>query len=267
MSKTYILEPTDVTFTFDNDGYLISDATKPVAQVDEGIFEIVGDGCILEVSGYPFKVKYAGAQDSKIFTEDGTIPEGGPPTVWARANFKNAVIQDEYPAYTQIDLTSPALPARDCTLTISIYTGEDDPESTPDESLSKNSIYVDHPHNNWESFLENMSGDKTGYNTIEKMSNSEIGGGGGSSDSGIFYVNIEPDGEGGRLNKTWQEIYDAVASGKLVVLVSTEQDLITGIDVFTISMVQMIYAYTIEISGAQFIAATADDYPHTDDGK
>ncbi|MCR5224601.1 MAG: hypothetical protein K6C34_00800 [Alphaproteobacteria bacterium] len=49
---------------------------------------------------------------------------------------------------------------------------------------SKNSIYVDHSYNNWESFLGKMSGDKTGYNTIEKMSNSEVGGSGGSeSDS------------------------------------------------------------------------------------
>lgn len=134
-------------------------------------------------------------------------------------------------------------------------------------SNSKNSVYVDHPHNNWESFLENMSGDKTGYNTIEKMSNSDVGGGGGSeSDSSIFNVSAEIISEGIlRLNKTWQEIYDAVVNGKFVVVTSTYEN--PAGQVLGTDFVQTIYPFTVSTASGEFEAETADDYPQIDDGK
>ena len=132
--------------------------------------------------------------------------------------------------------------------------------------MTKNTVYVDHPHNNWESFLENMSGDKTGYNTIEKMSNSDVGGGGGSGDSSIFNVSAELISEGVlRLNKTWQEIYDAVAAGKLVVITSTYEN--PAGQVLGIDFVQTIYPWIVSSGSVEYEATSADDYPQLDDGK
>lgn len=116
MAKTYILEPTELVFSYIGDDTL---------EFEDDFVDIIDgenlENSILEVDGYSFKVKYAGLTDgSATFTEDGTIPESAPITYALISSSGNIVT-----------LKSTTLPTEDCTLTVSIYTGEDDPEPTP----------------------------------------------------------------------------------------------------------------------------------------
>ena len=134
MAKTYILEPTELQFTFSEEslqGFLAADITNNL------------ENSFLEVEGYSFKVKYAGqfpSDGSSVFTEDGTIPESAPSV--------NATILG-----TSIIIVSPNLPTENCTLTVSIYTGEDDPKPSG-SSISKNFSFVDHPRNDLNGIAE-----------------------------------------------------------------------------------------------------------------
>lgn len=135
MSKTYILEP--VEMTFEGELVEISGASD--------IFDAIADGAIIEFSGT--KLKYAGVmnENQKVFTVDGSLPEDQP-EVWAAVVFSE---EDEFaipptPAKCKVAYSSSG------TYTVSIYTEtEDDSDFKPyiDTNLSKNVTHNDHPYN------------------------------------------------------------------------------------------------------------------------
>ena len=96
----------------------------------------------------------------------------------------------------------------------------------------------------------------------------ENGGGGGGSGGGVLVVN-EVDGT---LDKSWQEIHDAMLSGIVVMpSISTTEDVygkyeaLYSFGVTCISDVQYEYpeynTYTISTENANYVCSTADGYP------
>lgn len=177
MSKTYILEPVEVTF---EEG--VTGMDVPVDDPN-AILDAISEGTVIEFSGT--KLKFAGRDEgTAIFTPDGTIPEYEPEHL--------ACVNPPIDSASVILITYND----HGTFTVSIYT-EDDSDSKPyiDEKLSKNVTYTDHPHNNWEEVLSKKGDPKTGYNTIEKLASSTSDGessSGGSDDgsSGGAGINI-----------------------------------------------------------------------------
>lgn len=152
MAKTYIYGPITGNFMYLAGSGILSFLP------DSGISDSFDyTDSIFEVDGYPIKLKYAGLDSSSptptfIFTEDGVFPEAQSEVFGVIAC--DYTDDEDISSSGNINVKSPALPTEDCTLTVSIYTGEDDPEPTPGgdipetiANLSKNVTYELHPHN------------------------------------------------------------------------------------------------------------------------
>lgn len=104
--------------------------------------------------------------------------------------------------------------------------------------------------------------------TAAKLNNLEEGvaaGGGGGSSSILFVTNDD-----GTLDKTWQEIYDAMTSSVLCVVIQSVVDEVEGFASITSNIIQNIVlqegVYSLYLDdGLPFIASTANDYPVVSD--
>lgn len=107
--------------------------------------------------------------------------------------------------------------------------------------------------------LEDISGVDGTY----KQQLKAIAEGGGGSES-ILFVNNSDDGE---LDKTWQELYDALDSSILCIAVfkisSEETVSITCNVIQTVTLQEGSYKVFLD-DGSLFIASTANDYPILD---
>jgi hypothetical protein len=84
------------------------------------------------------------------------------------------------------------------------------------------------------------------------------GGGGGSSGGGVLEITV--DGDTGAFNKTWQEIHDAVMSGKLCILV----DLMDGVNVGTHMVTDAYMAAPPGSGNIEYNVATVNSFATTD---
>jgi hypothetical protein len=159
MSKNYILEPVELTFS-------TGARTDSTILSEEDILAIPQDA-LAQIGDTIFKFSFIENERDATFTENG-IADADDESL----NTYFRVSYFELGGFNTFAYLSNGQPVSG-TFTVSIYTEDDDSDVKPyiDEKLSKNVTYTDHPHNNWEAFLEKMTGDKTGYNTIEKISN------------------------------------------------------------------------------------------------
>lgn len=232
MSKTYILEPTEITFEngeFSPENIILS--KEDVLAIPQDALAQIGD-TILKF--------HAIVEDSDVnppyvecyFTDNGEGDDVEDPTI--------SVFSFRYCDPTTSPFGGSPIPAKNDagyyvqgngvtgTYTVSIYTETEDEDPKPyiDEKLSKNVTYTDHPHNNWEEVLSKKGDPKTGYNTIEKLASSTNEGGSsdGESSSGgakIIYATVEPsaDGQTYTCDHDGMELIQAIKDGNLVVIV------------------------------------------------
>lgn len=82
--------------------------------------------------------------------------------------------------------------------------------------------------------------------------------GGGGSGGGVLLVHAE----GGTLDKTWQEIANAVASTGAVIVLENEGAVISA-DVITSAYKDGEEAYTVNVNGVSYDTSSASGYPST----
>lgn len=103
--------------------------------------------------------------------------------------------------------------------------------------------------------------------TAQKLNNMEQG----IANSGALVVNLAwiPDDEFGNstLDKTWQEIHDAVLSGGVTIV---QREIYEGQELISVPMLQSVqynsdqeYAYLVVASEIEYSTATANGYPQT----
>ena len=90
-----------------------------------------------------------------------------------------------------------------------------------------------------------------------------FGGGGGSSGGGVLEISV--DNDTGELNKTWQEIHDAVLSGKRCIVM---EELLAGVvwphiitDVYMVSNPGGDISYNVSSGSFYAYTDSADGYP------
>jgi len=94
----------------------------------------------------------------------------------------------------------------------------------------------------------------------EKRGSSKSGGGGGGSDSSVLVVH---DVEG-TLDKTWQEIYDAVMSNR-VCFIGSSSDAENWGDLYLLVNIQWSEgSYAVSNGNATYYADSPNDYPVSD---
>ena len=97
--------------------------------------------------------------------------------------------------------------------------------------------------------------------TSEKLNHMEDG---IANAGGIMVINDTDN----TLGKTWQEIYDAMAQGKVCVVRQDFGNLEEGISVNIVTYVYLLGGeYLVETGEIKFIALSATGYPMTDGGK
>ena len=82
--------------------------------------------------------------------------------------------------------------------------------------------------------------------------------GGGGSGGGVLVVHVT----GGTLDKTWQEIANAVASTGAVIVLENEGAVISA-EVITSAYKDGEETYTVNVNGASYDTASASGYPST----
>lgn len=91
------------------------------------------------------------------------------------------------------------------------------------------------------------------------------GSGGGSSSGGVLVVTETYDGNHSTLNKTWQEIHDAVVGGQMVVFQFTNDDGIFWNYLSSVESVSGYYAVNVFNSGSlanvNYGTDSANGYP------
>jgi hypothetical protein len=90
----------------------------------------------------------------------------------------------------------------------------------------------------------------------------------GIAGAGPLVINLVDDGDAGRMDKTWQEIHDAMAHGKNCVVVVGAQIAysIAGVLQNALDQTYIVYFITVNpatsgVSASVFTASTSDDYP------
>lgn len=132
MSKTYILEPTELEF--EQGG-----ASLPVDNA-ETAYEAIPEGAIIEISGTKLKYAATNHASQKTFTPDGTIPESEPEN-WASVSFEEGFLLIAY--------------KNAGTFTVSIYTETED-EDPGYTDISHNFAFEDHPRNDLDGIADIM---------------------------------------------------------------------------------------------------------------
>ena len=131
MSKTYILEPTEVTITGERIGML----TCPYSDNSlETVFDSISVGSLMDFNSDVLKFAAKGAEFGVLFTIDGTMPEGGPIPGFAymTVNYRSGGQSMDFPDGTDNVLEFSYYTSLPETVTVSIYTeSEDDPEPAP----------------------------------------------------------------------------------------------------------------------------------------
>lgn len=223
MAKNYILEPVELEF---GGGFYIPDSVvfpperilaipqNAIAQINDMLLKVNsigtdGDGALAatvclftpngvsdgdaNVSNY-LNVSYDPSRKSP-FSED-IIPENNTYTIMVDGIFPDGVY------------------------TISIYTEtEDAPDADPGAGLSKNIVHTDHPYNDVEAFLAKQGDPKTGYNTVEKISNATISseGDGGSSGGIKAFDASYIDGYPEQITVTPNDVVDSNTANMLLI--------------------------------------------------
>lgn len=85
-----------------------------------------------------------------------------------------------------------------------------------------------------------------------------LGGSGGGSGGGVLVVRVA----GGTLDKTWQEIANAVASTGAVIVLENEGAVISA-EVIMSAYRDGEEAYTVNVNGASYDTSSASGYPST----
>lgn len=142
MAKNYILEPIEVEVSEAKDGFMCTyyvEGTDLKLEYDGDVKDLrlqIGDTTLLG----------AGIFDdiqppSYLFTEDGVKPEGEPTVDYAEVAPTNAVFEYNNDFITITGVISSLTPP--VTLTVSIYTGEDDEPSDEITPITRKEIYLD----------------------------------------------------------------------------------------------------------------------------
>lgn len=112
-----------------------------------------------------------------------------------------------------------------------------------------------------------QSGDIVTSEKLNKIENGIAGAGGGAG-GGVLVATM--DEATGALDKTWQEIYDAMNSSVLCVSRSKTENDAEGFTSIAFNIIQDVVlqegSYSLHLSdGTPFIASTANDYPVMND--
>lgn len=208
MSKNYILEPIEL--------FWISEVNQYDVTPQTGLFDtsLLNENVICEVSDGTL-LKYAGEYEGFTFNIDGGMVK--------EQQFPIVIYYDDeegvYLCYQPEG--EPATP----TVTVSIYTEEDDPEPAPtDNPFSKNIVHNDHPYNAVERIRAKLKqkvdeGEDEEESGEDEEESGGDEGGGTPSGGGIMKLTFteDPNNAGTFVcDHTWQEIYDAINAGRYV---------------------------------------------------
>lgn len=197
MSKTYILEPTELEFSIEDmllRGNILS-GTLADKTIDE-LKTLIPLGSIIDINnGDKFIVKGYTPFGGILFLRNGVVYDPKTPP----DEFVNASV-DIIGSFVNVKSTITTEPG---TYTVSIYTEtEDDP--TPKYPI-KNTSYELHGHSDVERMRYKL---KKKAEQGDGESGSESSGG-----AGVFIA----DSHANRFVDTWQTLYDAAESGKIII--------------------------------------------------